>query len=213
MRRLDVEVFCESLFADGIAERQGAVSRATALCVRARKDGLSGAEIAAATRRAAVAVRQVLDGEPDPPVKTVTADGLTEVLVDMAGEGLVEDYRAGNWYPEEPPVEPRPPTSADSALVVLLRTLVSEVNRLDADLTDLRLETASLREERGIRFRDKWTAGETYERGDTVLWSGSLWICREATSEKPADGGGAWALAAKKGRDGRDRAPSRESNH
>ena len=53
---------------------------------------------------------------------------------------------------------------------------------------------------RGV-FRD----GETYERGDTVTWGGSLWHCDAAsTTDKPDGGAKHWTLAAKRGRDGKD---------
>lgn len=55
---------------------------------------------------------------------------------------------------------------------------------------------------RGV-FRD----GETYARGDTVTWAGSLWHCDGETSERPGDLSKAWTLAAKRGRDGKDGAP------
>lgn len=42
-----------------------------------------------------------------------------------------------------------------------------------------------------------------YERGDTVTWGGSLWHCNEPTCDKPGESK-AWALAVKRGRDGKD---------
>jgi hypothetical protein len=52
---------------------------------------------------------------------------------------------------------------------------------------------------RGV-FRD----GTTYERGDFVQWGGNLWHANETTTEKPIEGCKAWALAARRGRDGKD---------
>ena len=47
--------------------------------------------------------------------------------------------------------------------------------------------------------------GQSYERGDTVTWGGSLWHCDvPATTSKPDGAEKHWTLAAKKGRDGRD---------
>lgn len=60
---------------------------------------------------------------------------------------------------------------------------------------------------RGV-FRD----GEPYSPGDTVTWGGSLWHCNADTTDKPGEGGDAWTLAAKKGRDGKagERGPQGE---
>lgn len=53
-------------------------------------------------------------------------------------------------------------------------------------------------------YRHVWRAENTYERGDTVTWAGSLWHCNAPTIEKPDAGGDAWTLCAKRGRDGKD---------
>ncbi len=54
-------------------------------------------------------------------------------------------------------------------------------------------------------YRGVFKEGETYEKGDTVTWGGSLWHCDEAqTVAKPDGAEKHWTLAAKKGRDGRD---------
>ncbi|ASY68887.1 hypothetical protein [Sinorhizobium fredii] len=52
-------------------------------------------------------------------------------------------------------------------------------------------------------YRGVFKEGESYERGDTVTWAGSLWHCDENTSDKPGDGK-SWTLAVKRGRDGKD---------
>lgn len=52
-------------------------------------------------------------------------------------------------------------------------------------------------------YRGVWKEAESYERGDMVTWGGSLWHCDKATAEKP--GTDDWTLAAKKGRDGKDK--------
>lgn len=56
-----------------------------------------------------------------------------------------------------------------------------------------------------LGFRGVYQHGTQYEPGDTVQWGGSLFVCTETTSEQP-DKSNAWALAARKGRDGKDRA-------
>lgn len=53
-------------------------------------------------------------------------------------------------------------------------------------------------------YRGVFKEAETYERGDTVTWAGSLWHCDAQTKDKPGEGAGAWTLAAKRGRDGKD---------
>lgn len=61
-------------------------------------------------------------------------------------------------------------------------------------------------------YRGAYAEAQTYERGDTVTWGGSLWHCNGgepegewsgATNEKPGDGSKHWTLAAKRGRDGK----------
>ena len=54
-------------------------------------------------------------------------------------------------------------------------------------------------------YRGVFKDGQSYERGDTVTWGGSLWHCDvPATTSKPDGAEKHWTLAAKKGRDGRD---------
>lgn len=53
-------------------------------------------------------------------------------------------------------------------------------------------------------YRGVYREGSAYEQGDTVTWGGSLWHADKATSGKPDSGD--WTLAAKRGRDGRDKA-------
>lgn len=52
-------------------------------------------------------------------------------------------------------------------------------------------------------YRGVHSEGKPYERGDTVTWAGSLWHCETPTDERPGEGG-AWRLAVKRGRDGKD---------
>ena len=53
-------------------------------------------------------------------------------------------------------------------------------------------------------YRGVYKDSQSYERGDTVTWGGSLWHCDQDTAEKPGDGSKAWTLCAKKGRDGKN---------
>lgn len=53
-------------------------------------------------------------------------------------------------------------------------------------------------------YRDVWreSAGE-YQRGDMVTHKGSVWLAKQATTERPGTGDG-WKLIVKAGRDGKD---------
>ncbi|WP_343711193.1 phage gp6-like head-tail connector protein [Kosakonia radicincitans] len=55
-------------------------------------------------------------------------------------------------------------------------------------------------------YRGVFKSGSEYQPGDTVTWGGSLWHCDEPTKDKPGETGSkGWTLAAKRGRDGRDK--------
>ncbi|HAZ8272829.1 phage portal protein [Citrobacter koseri] len=55
-------------------------------------------------------------------------------------------------------------------------------------------------------YRGVFKSGDEYLPGDTVTWGGSLWHCDEQTQDKPGETGSkGWTLAAKRGRDGRDK--------
>ncbi|WP_159876652.1 MULTISPECIES: phage portal protein [unclassified Raoultella] len=55
-------------------------------------------------------------------------------------------------------------------------------------------------------YRGVFKSGDEYLPGDTVTWAGSLWHCDEITQDKPGEPGSkGWTLAAKRGRDGRDK--------
>src|SRR5690606_32776972 len=56
--------------------------------------------------------------------------------------------------------------------------------------------------------RGVWKEGQPYKAGDGVTWGGHFWIAQGDTSEKPDTGKG-WRLAVKKGRDGKDAAPTK----
>ena len=53
-------------------------------------------------------------------------------------------------------------------------------------------------------YRGVWREG-THEKGDAVIWAGSLWVAQKDTDAKP-DSGGGWQLAVKRGRDAKDAA-------
>ncbi|MDQ2218642.1 phage gp6-like head-tail connector protein [Enterobacter roggenkampii] len=55
-------------------------------------------------------------------------------------------------------------------------------------------------------YQGVFKSGNDYLPGDTVTWGGSLWHCDEQTQDKPGEAGSkGWTLAAKRGRDGRDK--------
>jgi integrin beta 3 len=53
-------------------------------------------------------------------------------------------------------------------------------------------------------YRGVWSEGQTYQPGDVVTWGGSAHVAEEETTAKPETKGGAWRLAVKRGRDGKD---------
>lgn len=55
-------------------------------------------------------------------------------------------------------------------------------------------------------YQGVFKSGQEYLPGDTVTWGGSLRHCDERTQDKPGEAGSkGWTLAAKRGRDGRDK--------
>lgn len=56
-----------------------------------------------------------------------------------------------------------------------------------------------------IEYRGVYRAGSSYVRGDMATYDGSLWHCNASTSDRPGDGSQFWTLAAKRGRDSRNR--------
>ncbi len=55
-------------------------------------------------------------------------------------------------------------------------------------------------------YQGVFKSGQEYLPGHTVTWGGSLWHCDEQTQDKPGEAGSkGWTLAAKRGRDGRDK--------
>lgn len=58
-------------------------------------------------------------------------------------------------------------------------------------------------EAKGLEFCGTYQRGLEYRRGQAVISHGSLFIAKQLTTEAP-DGSAEWALAARKGRDGKD---------
>jgi hypothetical protein len=53
-------------------------------------------------------------------------------------------------------------------------------------------------------YRGTYKVGESYKRGESVTWDGSIWIAKEDTARSPQEFGTnkAWQLAVKKGKQG-----------
>jgi hypothetical protein len=49
-----------------------------------------------------------------------------------------------------------------------------------------------------LRYRGTWKPG-TYNEGSVVNSSGSMWIAKSVTSERPGNGATAWQLTVKRG--------------
>jgi len=55
-----------------------------------------------------------------------------------------------------------------------------------------------------LRYRGTWVLDEQYNPGELVTDGGSMWHCFKSTRTRPGEVSTDWALAVKKGRDGRD---------
>lgn len=54
-------------------------------------------------------------------------------------------------------------------------------------------------------YKNVWTSGTAYNKGDSVTYDGCVWIAKEDTSAKPEYAPNKpWQMATKKGRDGKD---------
>ncbi|MET3701543.1 phage gp6-like head-tail connector protein [Citrobacter sp. UYEF32] len=95
--------------------------------------------------------------------------------------------------------------------------VVDGVAGVEIDRTDQRHFTLTVNRSSGgsetksfdvpvMLYRGVFKSGDEYLPGDTVTWGGSLWHCDEKTQGKPGEPGSTgWTLAAKRGRDARDR--------
>jgi hypothetical protein len=55
-----------------------------------------------------------------------------------------------------------------------------------------------------VKFEGAWKHDTPYRAGSCVVYDGSLFIATRQTVEPPNESGRGWALAARKGRDGKD---------
>ncbi len=105
--------------------------------------------------------------------------------------------------------------SAALDMSVLAEELAAIINeQVAAMVAPLTARIAALEEamkqEKGLAYKGVYTAGEVYDAGSLVTFSGSLWHCDRLTKAKPGEDPACWTLAVKKGRDGKDatRAPA-----
>lgn len=54
-------------------------------------------------------------------------------------------------------------------------------------------------------YQGTYSEKETYRRGVTATWDGSLWMSERETNKQPGTTDSGWKLITKRGRDGRDR--------
>jgi hypothetical protein len=65
-------------------------------------------------------------------------------------------------------------------------------------------------------YRGVYDEARTYEPADVVTFGGHVWIAKRDTNARPSDllteGKSAWTLMAKRGRDGKDGRPGKDTN-
>jgi len=95
----------------------------------------------------------------------------------------------------------------------LLAALKKEIAQLQREISFLRLENENLLQQNkgmrklleGWRYREVWTASETYYHNNLVTHAGCLFICiATVTRTRPATPDSDWVLCVKRGRDGRN---------
>lgn len=156
------------------------------------------------------------DGQPGEPGRDAlhieVLDGLDPAKKYQRGTfahlrgGMVRSFRQTDPLPEGGELE------KSGWHVVLNGTAETVIDGAERGFTMRTIGTNGQIVERSVRlpamiYRGVLRDGESYEQGDTVTWGGSLWHCNEPTAEKPLEGGKAWTLAAKRGRDGKEGAP------
>jgi hypothetical protein len=81
-------------------------------------------------------------------------------------------------------------------LAPIVETLVGEIRGLKNELAALRRDVDAK------TYKGVWQEGG-YEKGNLITHGGCMWVALEDTDDKPGTSG-AWQLAVKRGRDGRD---------
>jgi hypothetical protein len=87
----------------------------------------------------------------------------------------------------------------------ILRTIKTARDQAYAKCDALELRLAALEGKPSVKYVGTYVPDRAYSPGDACTDHGSLWICRTATSTRPGGDPFAWTLAAKRGRDGRDK--------
>ena len=122
--------------------------------------------------------------------------------------------------PSPPPVPSYSQRQIDRKLEQILTTVGTWVGRqigeaLKASIEPMRQRIAeqSARiaelEAKEFRFLGTWSEGLEAHPQNSASYDGSLWIAVERTTAKPGTPNSGWVLAAKRGRDGRDKGANR----
>ena len=137
-----------------------------------------------------------------------------------------KDLEFGYWQIEDavkaaqdvpPPPPPPVPTysqkQVDRKFDLMLETVGKWVGlriaeALKASVEPMRARIAEL-EAKEFRFLGQWCEGVQARAGQAVAFDGSTWIAIETTRKRPGTENSGWVLAAKRGRDGRDKGASR----
>ncbi len=74
--------------------------------------------------------------------------------------------------------------------------LLAQLEEAERRIVELQVRTIDLERRGATVYRGVW-APSSYDVGDMVTFDGGLWICREATTARPATSE-AWQLAVRK---------------
>ena len=72
--------------------------------------------------------------------------------------------------------------------------------RVTGRIEQLETRIAALEQKPHLKFCGVHELGRTYQPGNAVTRSGSLWVCQAETSGKPGDDYYGWTLGVKRGR-------------
>ena len=157
--------------------------------------------------RLSLALREIVEGAPAPPLAQLSVDGLTAVEADMIGERLVAEYRRRgvkrtndpNWHTElrrksdlavERHIETlkaryaKPqPQPAPLQRVTLPATVTAQTRSTEPDLP-------------AMRYAGVWEQGREYLPGMVVSHRGTTWHCGIPTKDKPGTSRD-WQMMAK----------------
>jgi hypothetical protein len=88
----------------------------------------------------------------------------------------------------------------------IARPMRKELADRDARIDELSQRLAVLEARPvGLMYRGVWTGFDDYAVNEAVTFRGSLWVAKAPScGVEPGGDGGAWQLAVKRGRDGKD---------